>query len=393
MFKIERSENRIERLVPRSFSELGFRERAHLQEWLANKPDALGEELLVIQKEFAGFSDTSERLDLLAVDKQGSLVIIENKLDDTGRDVTWQALKYASYCARLTRDDIRDVFQSYLDRYSPGTKAEELLCTFLDEEEYQEIVLNKGVTQRIMLVAANFRKEVTSTVLWLSSFKLRVQCFKVTPFSQGEELFLTIDQIIPTKDAEDFMIGLAVKAQNEVEDVEAEKARHALRREFWTILLSNMNAKSVLFRSISPVTKNWLGIGAGSRGIIFNFVVTKQVARVEVYIDLGHGGLNEQLFDALKLEARAIEEDFEEDLIWERLPGRRACRIKAERSANIFDREQWPMMIEYMTNAMIRLDRTFRNRLSAEGAKLPNPPASVDADVAHLGSSGPGSEV
>jgi hypothetical protein len=46
------------------------------------RPLVLGGELLVIQKEFAGFSDTQERLDLLALDKEGSLVVIENKLDD-----------------------------------------------------------------------------------------------------------------------------------------------------------------------------------------------------------------------------------------------------------------------------------------------------------------------
>jgi hypothetical protein len=50
-------------------------------------PRCLGEDLLVIQKEFAGYSDTHERLDLLAIDKQGSLVLIENKLGDTGRDL------------------------------------------------------------------------------------------------------------------------------------------------------------------------------------------------------------------------------------------------------------------------------------------------------------------
>jgi RecB family endonuclease NucS len=82
-----------------------LRERAHLQEWIAKYPLALGEELLVIQKEFAGFSDTQERLDLLALDKEGSLVIIEHKLDDTGRIATWQPLKYASYCARLTKEE------------------------------------------------------------------------------------------------------------------------------------------------------------------------------------------------------------------------------------------------------------------------------------------------
>ncbi len=64
-------------------------------------PESLGEELLIIQKEFDGFDETRERLDLLALDKQGSLVVIENKLDDSGRDVVWQALKYASYCSSL----------------------------------------------------------------------------------------------------------------------------------------------------------------------------------------------------------------------------------------------------------------------------------------------------
>lgn len=43
-------------------------ERYDLQEWLVNHPEALGEELLIIQKEFNGFDGTGERLDLLAID-------------------------------------------------------------------------------------------------------------------------------------------------------------------------------------------------------------------------------------------------------------------------------------------------------------------------------------
>src|ERR1700683_429976 len=103
MFKIDKASNSITTLTTRTFEELGFKERANLQEWIAKEPSCLGEELLIIQKEFSGFSDTNERLDLLALDKQGSLVLVENKLDDTGRDVTWQALKYASYCSRLSK--------------------------------------------------------------------------------------------------------------------------------------------------------------------------------------------------------------------------------------------------------------------------------------------------
>ena len=93
MFRVDLSENRILKLDQKRFADFGLRERKHLQQWMADAPDALGEELLIIQQEFDGFADTRERLDLLALDKSGQLVIIENKLDDTGRDVVWQALK------------------------------------------------------------------------------------------------------------------------------------------------------------------------------------------------------------------------------------------------------------------------------------------------------------
>ena len=75
MFKVNHETNRITPINTKTFTELDFNERDHLQEWLAHEPSALGEELLIIQKEFDGFDDTRERLDLLALDKNGNLVI------------------------------------------------------------------------------------------------------------------------------------------------------------------------------------------------------------------------------------------------------------------------------------------------------------------------------
>ena len=82
MFTVNHQTNRISPVKIKTFSELGFTERKHLQEWLAHQPDALGEELLIIQKEFDGFEDTRGRRDSLVLDKDGNLVIIEKKLDD-----------------------------------------------------------------------------------------------------------------------------------------------------------------------------------------------------------------------------------------------------------------------------------------------------------------------
>src|ERR1035437_3274057 len=143
MYRINHQTNRITKPKEMSFSELGYTERNHLQEWLANQPDALGEELLIIQKEFDGFNDTNERLDLLAIDKEGGLVIIENKLDDSGRDVVWQALKYASYCSTLTTSQIIKIYQEYLDKWQNGDDAKKNLLDFLDKSD-DELLLNRN---------------------------------------------------------------------------------------------------------------------------------------------------------------------------------------------------------------------------------------------------------
>lgn len=59
MFRIDPTANGISPLQAKRFSDLGFSERKHLQEWLENTPRALaqgdGDELLIIQKEFDGF--------------------------------------------------------------------------------------------------------------------------------------------------------------------------------------------------------------------------------------------------------------------------------------------------------------------------------------------------
>ena len=96
MFIVDEEHNEAISLAKTSFCDANKKERAHLQEWIAKNPVILGEELLIIQKEFIRFEDTKERLDLLALDKNGNLVVIENKIDNSGKDVTWQALKYVS---------------------------------------------------------------------------------------------------------------------------------------------------------------------------------------------------------------------------------------------------------------------------------------------------------
>lgn len=148
---------------------------------------------------------------LLAIDKQGSLVIIENERDDSGKDVIWQVLKYVSYCSSLSKENIRDIYQEFLDKESDVYNAEDKISEFLDGRDYEEVTFNVGNTQRIIMVAGKYRKAVTSTLLWLMNFNLRVQCFKVTPYSFGKELLLNVEHILPVKDTEEYSVSMASK--------------------------------------------------------------------------------------------------------------------------------------------------------------------------------------
>lgn len=362
MYKIDSQQNRISPLQIRSFSELGFSERNHLQEWLVHTPNVFGEELLMIQKEFAGFDDTKERLDLLAIDKDGNLVIIENKLDDSGRDVVWQALKYAGYCANLTKNDIIEIYQKYLDQHFPQdqAKASDRLAEFLEVEDLQTKLINTSTSQRVILVAANYRKEVTNTMLWLSQFNLSCQCFKLTPYSSNSDLFLNVEQIIPPPEIKEFMIGMVAReAEEKTVDIQL-KQRHKLRKEFWELALEAFRKSPCkLYNNISPSDDHWLCAGSGISLLPYDLIFSKKEARVEFSIARTEPDANITIYEYLKSHQDQIETIFGHPLEWLPLPGKKSCRIQYAKPFDGDDRAEWPSIIEWMVVNMTKLEQAI----------------------------------
>ena len=365
MYRVDLSQNRLDRLSQKRFSELNLRERDHLQEWLANQPDALGEELLVIQKEFDGFEETRERLDLLALDKGGNLVVIENKLDDSGRDVVWQALKYTAYVSSLTKMQIVDIYQQYLDRYIGGGNAAESICDFMEVEELEETVLNSGNDQRMIFIAAHFRREVTATVLWLISRGIRAQCFRVIPFAFGDELMVDIQQIIPTPEAADFMIGMSSKETDEKVAQDTQKKLHALRRDFWALALEQLRADGVdLYKNISPGKDHWLSAGSGVSSCPYQMIFARAEARVELGLQRPDSEENKWLFDQLFSQKDEIEAAFGAELIWRRMDDKKQSRIVYAHPFDGFDRACWPDMRVWLAAHIVKLEAAFRAPLA-----------------------------
>jgi hypothetical protein len=373
VFKINTAANRINPLEVKRFTDLGFTERKHLQEWLENYPQALsqgeGDELLIIQKEFDGFDDTRERLDLLAIDKEGNLVIIENKLDDSGRDVVWQALKYASYCANLKKQQVVEIFQRYLNQKAQlegaePANAEKVLLEFLLADDLQSVQLNTLKSQRLILVAAHYRKEVTNTVLWLSQFGVICQCFKVTPYQAGTELFLNVEQIIPTPEAADFMIGMMAKEAEEKSASNEQKSRHTLRLAFWEQTLEAFGRSNCsLFSNISPAKDHWLNAGSGISGMGYQLIFGKNEVRVGLSLQNSRAEANSFVFNRLENMQAQIETDFGDELVWLPLPDKIACRIQYEKSVDGYNKANWPEMTQWLVEHMIRLEHALSSPL------------------------------
>ncbi|MBL4720200.1 MAG: DUF4268 domain-containing protein [Alphaproteobacteria bacterium] len=366
MYQINREKNRIQRLSIKRFAELKFSEKDHLQEWIANEPEALGEELLIVQKEFDGFDDTRERLDLLALNKDANLVIIENKLDDSGKNVVWQALKYASYCSSLNKTQIIGIYQDYLNRYLGGGDAQQLICEFLDVQDIDEVVLNGGNQQNIILVAAKFRKEVTSTALWLLSHGVQIKCFKVTPYQLEELILLGVEQIIPTREAEEFMIGMSVKEADQKTAESTKKKRHIVRLKFWEIALKALRESSIqLFDNVNPSQDHWVNAGSGVRSVPYTIIFGQKEARVEISIVRSEKFENKFIFDFLHGQKIQIEEVFGDNLEWKRLDSIKASRIQYRMPFDGYNEDNWGEIIGWQVASMAKLERAFKGPLAA----------------------------
>lgn len=356
MFRLDPDTNSITKIEKRSFGSLSYGERSHLQEWVANSPDCLGEELLIIQKEFAGFDETKERLDLLALDKTGRLVVIENKLDDSGRDVVWQALKYASYCSTLTRSRVVDIYRQYLQEKDIDEDPEALLAEFLEADDLAETPLNRGVDQRIILISANFRREVTATVMWLLQRQIDIKCVRATPYKLGDEILLNFEQIIPVPEAEDYMVHSSEKDVEQIVASDAQTARYKLRRDFWARCLARLQASPVsLYDNISPSKDHWLSAGSGVSSCPFELIFGKKEARVQLAISRSERADNKALFDALHERREEIEESFGGELLWLRLDHRKSSRIQFALDFDGYDRDHWDEIIDWMIEHLTKL--------------------------------------
>ena len=378
MYILDEQTKELKEISETTFSENGLKERYDLQEWIDNNPRILAkelgaqEELLIIQKEFSEFDKTNERLDLLALDKKGNLVIIENKLDDSGKDVVWQALKYVSYCSALTQREIIEIYQNYLNKKGLPVNAEDKIIDYLENENFS---LNTGNTQRIILVAKEFRPEVTSTVLWLRSNNIDIQCIKVVPYMWNQNLIIDVDKIIPVPEIEKFTIRVSLKDAEEKKNAITQNMNAELYSKYWAKLLECAKSRDFsLYDKRTGSQSCWISTGAGLTNIQYNLILLKDKIRVELYINKESSDDNKKIFNLLKEEKDIIEDRFGAELTWELLEDKKASRISisSNDSFNRDDMANWDRSIDWHIENMKKFENAIKPSLEKIKTKVSN---------------------
>ena len=194
-----------------SFAKLGLLEKHDLQRLLRANIGVVAPDVLIIAEEFGNWDESKRRIDLLGIDRDAKLVVFELKRTDDGGHMELQAIRYAAMVSRMTFARAVKVYQSWLDTLGSSLDAHKEILAFLTPSVPENDDVPLGV--RIVLVAADFAKELTTAVLWLNEWELDIRCVRVKPYADGDSVILEVQQVVPLPEAAEYQVALREEAQ------------------------------------------------------------------------------------------------------------------------------------------------------------------------------------
>jgi len=205
-----------------TFSDLGLGEK-DVEEFLRKNIEVVfddSETLLIVGQQVNNAA--KGRSDLVALDENGSIVLIEIKRDiadirNRREPFEFQAIRYAASLARITDpDDLVDrVFVRYIEKHTAEFTQGELTCPELGKRIVTDFLQKNNAErtfnqkQRIILLASNFDEQTLSAVAWLIYNGLDIAAFRITPKKFQDQIFFDAARLLPPDDIEEFYVDIA----------------------------------------------------------------------------------------------------------------------------------------------------------------------------------------
>ncbi len=137
-------------------------------------------------------TDYGSFIDLLAIDRDGNLVVIELKRDKTPREVVAQVLDYGSWVKNLDDDDIGRIFGEYLKKYHHERAEESIDHAFCTRFKTSAMPENLNEQHELVVVASALDESTERIVRYLSEDKsVSVNAIFFRVFRDGDREYLT----------------------------------------------------------------------------------------------------------------------------------------------------------------------------------------------------------
>lgn len=299
-------------------------EPAHFTKWLADHLDQLGAELgleLELIRTESGVGDFS--VDILARDlaQKDRTVVIENQLTPTDHKHLGQAITYAA---------------------GEDASAVVWVCPEIREEHRAAIDwLNRGLAGKTDFYA------VVVEVLQIDDSKPAVN-FRVVAWPAERT------------------------ARQTIRDPEETTEKGQLYQQFFQRLLDELREKHRFSNARVGQPQNWYSFSSGVRGFRYSAAFKKgNQLGVEVYIDLGDEDQNLAALRALQEDKPTLEREIGEQLSWEELDSRRACRVALYRSGSIVDpQDKLDEYREWTVEKLLAFKAAFGSRIGAVAHRI-----------------------
>lgn len=195
MLRIE-EEDDVSSLRPVTLKEKGFRED-NLREWIIANPERiLGEDYLLIGREVS-VQHIGDAIDLLAIDRDGNVVVIELKRGALKPEVDFQGLKYAAYTSHWDYGKLKEQFEKFKSTNWGKTlfNTETSFAEALDEFCNEDYTINQD--QRVVFVGSSVRERLDIVLRWLADRSIDIKVIEFDVLEDGERLYLDAEQTIP----------------------------------------------------------------------------------------------------------------------------------------------------------------------------------------------------
>jgi hypothetical protein len=323
---------------------------ARIEKWIIGDVSLLSPDLLIIGQQVE--TAWGKRIDLLCIDGSGNLVIVELKRDMTPREVTAQALDYASWVKDLDREEIDAIAAHHLKDKTLGAAFQ---AKFNDE-------LPQDINERhaMWVVASEIDDSTERIIRYLSETygveinAVRFQFFKA---QDGRESLVRTFTVAPD-----------VVAQNTKRTKHPPSALRKLQFEFWSGFVEFCNTNGARPQLISdPLFESYYQINLGFPKVFLELKALGQPATLGCQLVVEKAKSASIIYQQLESQKSTIEAEVKEQLEWippleEDWRGRVAQTL---RGADIESRDKWNEYFAWLVERAETFYKVFLPRLEA----------------------------